>query len=71
MWTIPFVTADALTRTVQDFLSEASGAVVLENGAVAFDLSQAKYSISGEFNKVCCTCGQPSAIPSVACLVPR
>jgi hypothetical protein len=51
MWTIPFVTADALTRTVQDFLSEASGAVVLENGAVAFDLSQAKYSISGEFNK--------------------
>src|SRR5713226_4272472 len=51
MWTIPFVTPDALTRTVQDFLSEASGAVVLENGAVAFDLSQAKYSISGEFNK--------------------
>ncbi len=48
---IPFVTPDALTRTVQDFLSEASGAVVLENGAVAFDLSQAKYSISGEFNK--------------------
>jgi len=45
------VTPDALTRTVQDFLSEASGAVVLENGAVAFDLSQAKYSISGEFNK--------------------
>src|SRR5258706_4616166 len=51
MWTIPFVTPDALSRTVQDFLSEASGAVVLENGAVAFDLSQAKYSISGEFNK--------------------
>jgi hypothetical protein len=45
------VTPDALSRTVQDFLSEASGAVVLENGAVAFDLSQAKYSISGEFNK--------------------
>jgi hypothetical protein len=45
------VTPEALTRTVQEFLSEASGAVVLENGAVAFDLGQAKYSISGEYNK--------------------
>ena len=51
MWTISPVTPDALTRTVQDFLSEASGAVVLENGAVAFDLSQSKYSISGEYDK--------------------
>jgi hypothetical protein len=45
------VTPDALTRTVQDFLSEAAGAVVLEDGAVAFDLAQAKYSISGDYNK--------------------
>jgi hypothetical protein len=45
------VTPDPLTRTVQDFLSEASGAVVLEDGAVAFDLGQAKYSISGDYNK--------------------
>src|SRR5438270_5608692 len=45
------VTPDLLTRTVQDFLSEASGAVVLEDGAVSFDLSQARYSISGEHNK--------------------
>lgn len=45
------MTPEALTRTVQDFLSEASGAVVLEDGAVAFDLSQSKYSISGEYNK--------------------
>ena len=45
------MTPDALTRTVQDFLSEASGAVVLENGAVAFDLGQSKYSISGDYNK--------------------
>lgn len=42
---------EALTRTLQDFLSEASGAVVLEDGAVSFDLAQAKYSISGEHNK--------------------
>jgi hypothetical protein len=45
------VTPEALTRTVQDFLSEAAGAVVLENGAVAFDLAQSKYSISGEYNR--------------------
>jgi hypothetical protein len=45
------VTSEALTRTVQDFLSEAAGAVVLENGAVAFDLAQSKYSISGEYNR--------------------
>lgn len=45
------MTPDALTRTVQDFLGEAAGAVVLENGAVMFDLARAKYSISGEYNK--------------------
>jgi hypothetical protein len=45
------MTPELLTRTVQDFLSEASGAVVLENGAVAFDLAQSKYSISGEYNR--------------------
>ncbi len=45
------MTPDSLARTVQDFLSEAAGAVVLEDGAVAFDLAHAKYSISGEYNK--------------------
>ncbi len=48
---MPTVTPQALTRTVQEFLSEAAGAVVLENGAVAFDLAQSKYSISGEYNR--------------------
>ncbi|MGA9508190.1 MAG: hypothetical protein WBV55_06030 [Candidatus Sulfotelmatobacter sp.] len=48
---MPTVTPQALTRTVQDFLSEAAGAVVLENGSVAFDLAQSKYSISGESNR--------------------
>ena len=42
---------ESLGRVVQDFLSEASGAVVLEEGAVAFDLAQARYSISGDHNK--------------------
>jgi hypothetical protein len=41
----------ALSRSVQDFLSEAAGAVVLENGAVAFDLGPSKYSNSGGYNK--------------------
>jgi len=45
------MTPQILTRTVQDFLSEAAGAVVLENGIVAFDLAQSKYSISGEYNR--------------------
>jgi len=45
------MTPDALTRTVQEFLSDAAGAVVLEDGTVAFDLGKAKYSISGEYNK--------------------
>jgi hypothetical protein len=45
------LTPEGLTRTVQDFLSQAAGAIVLENGTVAFDLAQSKYSISGEYNR--------------------
>ena len=45
------MTPEMLTRTLHDFLSEASGAVVFEDGALAFDLAQAKYSITGEYNK--------------------
>jgi hypothetical protein len=45
------MTPETLTRTVQDFLSDAATAVVLENGAVAFDLERSKYSISGEYNR--------------------
>jgi len=51
MWTIRGVNPEALTRTLHEFLSEASGAVVLEDGALTFDLERAKYSISGEYNK--------------------
>ncbi len=42
---------ELLGRIVTDYLAEASGAVVFEDGAVAFDLGQAKYSISGEHDK--------------------
>src|SRR5579863_1033079 len=45
------MTPETLERTVADFLADAAGAVVLEDGALAFDLAQARYSISGEYNK--------------------
>jgi hypothetical protein len=45
------MTPEMLTVTLHDYLSEAAGAVVLENGAVTFDLEQARYKISGEHNK--------------------
>jgi hypothetical protein len=45
------VTPDSLVRSVEDFLSGARDAVVIEDGGVVFDLSQARYSISGEHNK--------------------
>jgi hypothetical protein len=45
------VNPESLIRTVADFLAAAHDAVVIEDGAVAFDLAQAKYSVSGEYNK--------------------
>ena len=48
---LPTVTPESLVRAVEDFLAQAHDAIVVEDGAVAFDLSQAKYSVSGERNK--------------------
>lgn len=45
------MTPQALAQTLEDFLIGAVDAVVLEDGMVAFDLAQAKYSISGETQK--------------------
>jgi len=45
------VTPDQLIRTLEDFLTTASNAVIVEDGATIFDLAQSKYSISGEHNK--------------------
>jgi hypothetical protein len=42
---------EALVRTVEDFLVSARHAVVMEEGVIAFDLANAKYSVSGEHNK--------------------
>ena len=42
---------ESLARSIRDFLNHASDAVIIEDGAVIFDLAQAKCSISGEYNK--------------------
>src|SRR5437763_4765012 len=45
------MTSDSLSQTLSDFLADAHSAIVVEDGAVAFDLAESKYSISGEYNK--------------------
>ena len=45
------MTPESLARAVEDFLMGVTTAVVVEDGDVIFDLSQAKYSVSGEMHK--------------------
>jgi hypothetical protein len=45
------VTPDSLSQILSDFLNGAHAAVVVEDGAIAFDLVESKYTISGEYNK--------------------
>jgi hypothetical protein len=45
------MTSQNLAITLEGFLSGSSSAVVIEDGAVMFDLGHAKYSVSGESNK--------------------
>jgi len=45
------MTPDSLNQLLSDFLNGAHAAVVVEDGAIAFDLAESKYSISGEYNK--------------------
>src|SRR5579864_5179637 len=45
------MTSQALAATLGQFLAESNAAVVVEDGAVEFDLGHAKYSVSGETNK--------------------
>src|SRR5271156_831013 len=45
------MTPESLSKMLSDFLEGARAAVVVEDGAIAFDLSTSKYSISGEYNK--------------------
>jgi hypothetical protein len=45
------MTRETLAAELEGFLSDSSGAVVIEDGAVMFDLGNAKYSVSGESNR--------------------
>jgi hypothetical protein len=45
------MTSQTLASTLEGFLSGSSGALVREDGAVLFDLAEAKYSVSGDNNK--------------------
>lgn len=45
------VTPESVSQAIEEFLGGARNAVVRQRGAVLFDLSQSKYSVSGEHNK--------------------
>jgi hypothetical protein len=45
------MTPESLNQLLAEFLDGARAAVVVEDGAVAFDLAESKYTISGEYNK--------------------
>ncbi len=47
----PAVTPDQLSQTIEGFLAGSREAVITENGELVFDLSQSRYSISGEHHK--------------------
>ncbi len=42
---------EALVQAIRDFLADGRAAVVLEDGALTFDLAHARYSVSGERGK--------------------
>jgi hypothetical protein len=45
------MTPDTLSKMLAEFLQGARAAVVVEDGAIAFDLAESRYSISGEYHK--------------------
>src|ERR1035438_7495783 len=45
------MTPDSLSQMLAEFLEGARAAVGVEDGAIAFDLAESKYSVSGEYNK--------------------
>jgi hypothetical protein len=42
------MTSDLLSRTLQEFLSQARSGMVIEDGQIIFDLASAQYSVSSE-----------------------
>ncbi|HXZ78867.1 MAG TPA: hypothetical protein VEG30_02990 [Terriglobales bacterium] len=48
---MPAIAAESLARTIQEFVAASRGAVVVEEGSVIFDLSEARYSLATEHDK--------------------
>jgi len=48
---LPALVAGSLAQTIQEFVAASHGAVVVEDGLVIFDLSEAKYSLATERDK--------------------
>lgn len=48
---LPGMTSQTLAQAIEEFLAGSSAAVVVEDGGIIFDLSQAKFSVSGDTNK--------------------
>jgi hypothetical protein len=48
---LPRMTSQTLASALEGFLTGSTNAVVIEDGAVVFNLEQAKYSVPGESNK--------------------
>jgi len=46
-----YVEADALARTLQRYLADSRDSVIVEDGAVSFELARAHYSVSAEHGK--------------------
>jgi hypothetical protein len=49
--TISAVTTDVLLSTISEYLYNGASSVVMEDGAVIFDLAESKYSVTGEPHK--------------------
>jgi hypothetical protein len=60
------MTSQTLASALEGFFG-SDGAVVMEDGAVVFDLQNAKYSVSDEHNKCVIHFGQKNAISYAAC----
>jgi hypothetical protein len=45
------MTPESLSQSLRDFLNGARAAVVVEDGAIVFNLNESRYSVSGEYHK--------------------
>src|SRR6266566_785090 len=64
---LPYMTSQTLASTLEGFLSGSNNAVVIEDGAVVFDLGKRSIRCRERATSVCCTCGRQSGMSSGAC----